>query len=303
MPCYYPMHGYRAKSLNASGKRSIVFNPSNGFKDLPVTVACGQCIGCRLERSRQWAVRLVHEAQLHEHSAFLTLTYDPKNLPENGSLQKSDFQKFMKSYRKRYAHIPIRYFFCGEYGDRLERPHYHALIFGHDFHDKKHWATIGGNKLYRSKRLERIWKHGYSLIGNITFESAAYVARYVTKKINGKNKDDHYGTVINKDTGEITFRRCPEFAHGSNGLGKKWFDKFHTDVFPFDEVSLRGKTFKPPRYYSRLYEALYPDDFAKIRAARIAASKNNPDNTYERLRVRERIQELNFQQLTRTLEK
>ena len=92
MPCYHPISGYRSRHLNKSGKRSIVFDKKNGYIDMPITVKCGQCIGCRLEYSRQWAIRCLHEAQLHEDNCFITLTYDDENLPHNGSLTKPHFQ-------------------------------------------------------------------------------------------------------------------------------------------------------------------------------------------------------------------
>ena len=88
MPCYSPLHGYRSKSVNpATGKRSIVFSPSEGFTDFKLALPCGQCIGCRLERSRQWAMRCMHEASLYKNNCFITLTYAPEKLPPSGSLQ------------------------------------------------------------------------------------------------------------------------------------------------------------------------------------------------------------------------
>lgn len=88
VPCYSPVKGYRSAQLTKNGKRKIVFNREQGFVDLPVTIPCGQCIGCRLEKSRQWAIRCVHEASLYENNCFITLTYSPENLPEDGSLKK-----------------------------------------------------------------------------------------------------------------------------------------------------------------------------------------------------------------------
>lgn len=306
MPCYHPLKGYRAKTVNpTTGKRSIVFAPSQGFKDLELSVPCGQCIGCKLERSRQWAIRCVHEASLHEDNMFLTLTYKPMRLPDHGTLVKKHFQDFMKRYRKWLGGKKIRFFHCGEYGEKSNRPHYHALIFGHTFTDKQHHATINGNRLYTSKKLDRLWTHGHCLIGNVTFESAAYVARYVTKKITGPNAEDHYGIIINYETGEYSPRRIPEYVTMSRrpGIGSGWFNKYTSDVFPLDEVILKGKKLKPPKYYNTLYELLEPEKFAQIKAARIAAGKKSEHNTYERLRVRETIQLTKFNSLKRNFEK
>ena len=117
MPCYHPIPGYRAKSTNPSGKRSIVFNLSEGFKNFAVSVPCGRCIGCRLERARQWSIRCIHEASLYEANCFVTLTYDDDNLPLDGSLRPRDMVLFLKRLRKRFG-PGIRFFQCGEYGDK-----------------------------------------------------------------------------------------------------------------------------------------------------------------------------------------
>ena len=192
MPCYHPLKGYKSKERNKSGKRSIVFNIKEGLYDQHVTVPCGQCIGCRLERSRQWAIRCSHEAQMHEKNCFITLTFSDEHLPEDRSVDVRHFQLFMKRLRKRYGD-GIRFFHCGEYGDHFGRPHYHACIFNHDFEDKKIWKQSGsGEIIYRSASLEELWPYGYSSVGEVTFESAAYVARYITKKVTGDPAQEHY---------------------------------------------------------------------------------------------------------------
>ena len=151
-------------------------------------VPCGQCIGCRLERSRQWAIRCVHEASLHTDNCFITLTYSPDCLPSDGSLNHDDFQKFFKRLRKHIAPKKIRYYMCGEYGEDLQqpsklgRPHFHACLFGLDFDDKQLYIVRDDVKLYTSATLEKIWGKGFVTIGDVTFESAAYVARYIAKK-------------------------------------------------------------------------------------------------------------------------
>ena len=196
MPCYKPLRGYRSNTKTQTGKRSIVFNPRHGFIDQPQDVPCGQCIGCRLERSRQWAIRIVHESQMHEQSYFLTLTYNNEFLPKTGSLQKADVQLFMKRLRKKFGK-GIRYYYCGEYGEKFHRPHYHLIIFGCEFPDKILWKIERGNRLWISEDLNKLWKKGYCSIGMVTFESAAYVARYVTKKITGKQANQHYERKTN----------------------------------------------------------------------------------------------------------
>jgi hypothetical protein len=199
MTCYYPIHGWRTRERNENNKKTFTTNHKDGDHDLPLTIPCGQCVGCRLEHSRQWAVRCYHEASLHDDNCFITLTYNDDHIPLNGSLKLEDFQLFMKRLRKKYAPKKIRFFHCGEYGDQSFRPHYHALLFGHDFSDKKHYQTSNGHRLYKSDSLDDLWSHpvtknfmGDCLIGNLTFDSAAYCARYIMKKVTGEKSHDYY---------------------------------------------------------------------------------------------------------------
>lgn len=257
---------------------------------MPVTLPCGQCVGCRLERSRQWAMRCYHEASLFEHNCFITLTFNSQHLPEDMSLDVRDWQLFMKKLRKKYG-SGIRFFHCGEYGSHKGRPHYHACLFNFDFPDKKLWQIKNGYPLYRSPSLEELWPYGYSTIGEVTFESAAYVARYIMKKITGEAAEEHY-QYVDPETGEI-FDRKPEYTTMSRrpGIGKKWFEQFASDVYPSDFVVVNGKKLKPPKYYDGLFEVEDPDAFNKIKGERRKSAKQHIDNnTPERLIIRERVQ-------------
>ncbi|HGJ5877695.1 MAG TPA: hypothetical protein ACHBZ9_01075 [Arsenophonus nasoniae] len=297
MSCYKPITGYRSKAgRNENGAWPIVFSSDKGYLDMPVEVPCGQCIGCRLERSRQWAVRCMHEASLHEDNCFITLTYDEEHLDDHASLNKRDFQLFMKRLRKRFGE-GIRYFHCGEYGELLQRPHYHACLFNFDFPDKTLWTVRNGVRLYRSEALEELWPFGYSSIGSVTFDSAAYVARYITKKITGDNADEYYQ---GREPEYITMSRKP-------GIGAKWLEKYTEDVYPLDKVVLQtskgAKLAKPPRYYDKIYDLSNPSEFERIRAKRVRkASVHSEDNTYERLAVREKVHQLRSKQLIRSYE-
>lgn len=299
MPCYYPMKGWRSRERHpVTGKRKIVFNRNEGFVDLPVVIPCGQCVGCRLERSRQWAIRCVHEASLYDKNCFITLTYDDLHLPVGGSLDVSAFQKFMKRLRKRFGE-GIRFFHCGEYGEKFGRPHFHACIFNFDFGDKVLWSVRNGCRLYLSADLVELWPFGFSTVGEVTFESAAYVARYVMKKITGDKADEHY---VNKLTGEI---REPEYVTMSRrpGIGKPWLEKFGSDVYPSDFVVIGGKKMRPPKYYDLSFEIEDPSMMAMIKAKRKRQVKENALNgTWERLRVREEIQLRKFDLLKRGYE-
>jgi hypothetical protein len=293
MPCYSPITGYRAIEKNPSGLRSIVFDIKKGFRDRPVTLPCGRCIGCRLEHSRQMAIRCYHESSLTDNNCFLTLTFDDDHIPVNGSVDVRDFCLFMKKLRK-ISGPGVRYLHCGEYGPKFLRPHYHACIFNFDFHDKYLWEEKDGTKLYRSETLEKLWPYGNSTIGAVTFESAAYVARYVTKKLKGKAAFEYDALGIK-----------PEYATGSRrpGLGKPWFEKYKTEVFPFDEVIIRGMAVKPPAYYMRLLEQSDPDIAKEVKAKRRNEGWNRAeDNTVDRLFVKEKIKLQNFKNLIRRYE-
>lgn len=291
MPCYHPLTGYRSREVGPNGKRPIVFNKAKGFGDRPVPIPCGQCAGCRLERSRQWAIRCVHEAQLHEDNSFITLTYNDESLSESRSLVPRDFQLFMKRLRKMHEPKRIRFYHCGEYGERFGRPHYHACLFGHDFEDKKLWKKSNDQDLFRSEELETLWPYGHSSIGTVTFESAAYVARYIMKKISGPAAERHY-RYIDPETGEI-FDRVPEYTTMSRrpGIGRGWLDRFSSDVYPGDFVVLNNKKLRPPKYYDQQFELMYPGDMEKIKRDRkLSLNKHKENNTPERLRVREQVQ-------------
>lgn len=302
MPCYHPLKGYRAKEPGPSGKRSLVFDRRLGHPALPpVQVPCGQCIGCRLERSRQWALRCVHEASLHEDNCFLTLTYDNDHLPPDGSVNVRHFQTFMKRLRKRFG-SGVRYFHCGEYGDLNNRPHYHALLFNFDFEDKKLWKVQNENRLFTSSALSELWPVGFSSVGSATFQSAAYVARYVLKKRYGQNSKEHYQWT-DPETGEVHQRR-PEYVTMSRrpGIGTGWYNKYKSEVYPSDFIIMNGVKMKPPKFYDGKLEAEDPAEkrrlkFAREREAKPFAANNTPD----RLKVREKVQAARLELLPRNL--
>lgn len=250
----------------SDGSVRFVSRSKRGAQD-SLELPCGQCVGCRLERSRQWAMRCLHEASLHQDNAFITLTYSDSNLPRGGSLDYSDFQKFMKRLRKRVRQN-VRFYVGGEYGQEQMRPHFHACLFGYDFPDKLYYKkTESGESIYTSKLLESLWPLGLSSIGNVTFQSAAYIARYCVQKVTGDLAEAHYRVVT--DDGEI-IDRVPEFNHMSlkPGIGKPWLEKFCTDVFPRDYVVVNGVKTKPPKYYDRLFEKEDPGAFSEIVAQR-----------------------------------
>lgn len=227
-------------------------------------------------------------------------------MPANGGLQLEDFQLFMKRFRKAVSPLRLRFFHCGEYGETFSRPHYHACIFGYDFQDKVLHTERLGNKLYTSEMLDDLWQKGFSTIGAVTFDSAAYVARYITKKVLGERAEWFY-SEIDPETGEIYRELRPEYVTMSRrpGIGKTWFEKYKTDVYPSDFVVIDGKKFPPPRYYRGQLEIIDPKSFSQLKGRSLAATeeaKDNPNNSRERLWVREEVQLSRLQLLKRGYE-
>lgn len=260
MSCHSPIDAWRSREVNSSGKRALVFNPLEGYKDLHLTIPCGKCLGCLLERSRNWAMRCMHEICTNDESCFVTLTYSERYLPKSG-VQVVDFQKFMKRLRYRYDRKRFKFLAVGEYGADFGRAHYHCLLFGLDFPDKVRWAVRNGNQSFRSPVLEDLWPFGNSEIAEANFDSAAYVTRYLTK--------DYVKGIGQKGVRE--WREAvginPEFCvmsrggrkKGSHGLGYDWYRDFHEELVKTDSVVVKGKEMSPPRYYDKLLSEDYPE--------------------------------------------
>lgn len=285
MTCYSPITGWR------TGDGRVVFNPSEGFVDREVTIRCGRCIGCRVERSRQWAVRLMHEKQTSSSASFLTLTYSDDNLPPYGGLVLEHWQKFIRALRKKTGK-KLRYYHCGEYGEQTWRPHYHAILYGEDFKDRiRHCRTDTGDWLYVSDLLGSCWPHGHHLVGDVTFESAQYVAGYVTKKLNGDRASVY--DVVDPVTGEVHSRK-PPYATMSRkpGIGHDWFVKYGNQVYPRDEVIVNAHVTQPPKFYDGRLELLDPTAYLEVKRKRKERLRNQADYTPERLAVREQVTRL-----------
>lgn len=271
--CYSPMIAFRTSEGN------ILFNDPTSLGISELKLPCGQCIGCRLNHAEGWAIRMVHESQLHEQNSFLTLTYSDENLPPNGNLNYGDVTKFIKRLRKVLSStkVKIKYYRVGEYGENFSRPHYHIILFGFDFtaklryksqeNEHLHWRTKNGNKYYVSTLLNQLWGHGHAEIGEVNYNTCMYVAKYVTKKVNGKNKKSHYQKVLND--GEIISVE-PEKSSMSrrNAIGKQWLEEFYTDIYPEDCAIHDGRKLKTPKYYDKWLEKNRPDLFEQVKLER-----------------------------------
>ena len=293
MPCYHPISAFKT----ANGE--VVFQELARYgNSTPIKIPCGQCIGCKLERSRQWGVRCMHEAQMHKQNCFITLTYNEENTPERGNLNYSDFQRFMKRLRK-HANVNIRYYMGGEYGSTTKRPHFHACIFGWDFSDRLYFKrTESGEIIYTSRTLERLWPYGFSSIGNVTFQSAAYIARYCTSKVTGDAAKIHYRRE--DENGEYFL--TPEFSHMSlkPAIGKTWLEKYRNDVYNHDYVIVNGVKATPPKYYDKLLKRWDSDKLEALKEERETRSlQHKEDNTWQRLEAKEQFQKQRIKSLRR----
>lgn len=305
-------------------------------------VGCGQCLGCRLDYRSMWAIRIVHEASLYEHrggNCFVTLTYrdkldctldqleKAKHVPDDWSLNKAHWQKFMKRLRKAFPDQEIRYFYCGEYGRKCKhgidlsrvncplcntgRPHFHACLFNLNFPDLVPYESDGGIVRYTSPTLEKIWGYGFVDVGDLNYSSAAYVTGYVLKKVKANVSDHHYMTYdLN---GEITWI-SPEFVGMSRGnakrkgercgIGAGWYEKWHTDVFPADHVPVPGAGIKQnvPRYYFDILKDENPAMYERIKDVRRTFMKEHGDEyTHERLLAKHKCKKARENQKIRSL--
>lgn len=268
MPCYHPMPAIRKddgtyKVFPVSTVPLSRIDSNTGEVIEPIKIPCGKCIGCRMDYSRHWADRCTMESMMYpeDMSWFITLTYDDEHIvpvmPENASrFDESPFRytlypdhvsAFLKRLRRfyeyHYEHVGIRYYYCGEYGSTTFRPHYHLIAFNLPLYDLVPYKTnFNGDVLYNSETLNDLWGHGFVVVGACTWQTSAYVARYVLKKQKGKGAKDYY-----KDFGIV-----PEFVRMSRdgGIGLGYYNRELDKIYEFDKCQLpNGVTCKPPKYF------------------------------------------------------
>lgn len=323
MACLNPIRAYRQKR----GSYILWKRPSDGLMPhfAPFPIPCGKCYGCRLEYSRQWAVRMMLESQLHDFNYFLTISYAPAHLPAMGTIVKKDLQDFHKRlriyYERHYEHTGIRYYCCGEYGEKKGRPHYHGIYFNLPIFDLELYKESNGNKYYRSKTIEEIWGKGMIIIANVTFESCGYVARYVTKKIDSQKKHKQTTQVVSVkptkdakvikrirwiDGNGLQQERCiydktetirtiihddywkaPEFSIMSKNpaIGLDWLFKYWKDVYRDDFIILNGRKIKPPKYFDTIIrnasKDVNPDFWQNVKKKRVDNRIDYEDDYYD----------------------
>ena len=245
---------------------------------------------------------------MHKENAFITLTYNDENLRDI-SLDHREFQLFIKRLRKSKSAWQGKpgkcsYYMAGEYGTENRRPHFHACIFGWSPPDKKYWYTTGSkSKLYTSEILDKLWEYkGFTSIGDVNFESAAYISRYLMAKVTGQAAEKHY-EYVDEETGEIK-RVKPEYNKMSlkPAIGKQWLEKYATDVYPKGEILIRKHKTKSPKYYDKQYKKKEPDKYEEMKQQReIESLKYRQDNTDERLKAKETVKRAQLKALMRKI--
>lgn len=331
---------YKTKDGKTAYKATI-YKPSDDYRELEKMhdfgtykhdiIPCGKCIGCRLEYSREWANRGYLESKLWEQNYFVTLTYDEEHLPmmeevedENGftytndgewkgTLKPKDLHDFMHDLRqhmkREYKQDGIRFMACGEYGEEGERPHYHLILFNLNLPTETFFEPriINKNTYFRNTIIEKCWKKGISNISEADWNNIAYTARYITKKINGKESSEHYA-MMGQEKEFFRVSRMP-------GIGEGYYQQHKEEIYARDEIIIKNTTgtiaTKPPKYFDKLYEEEEPEKFKKIKEKRKRLAKRSEifkDETFstgrlEHLEIEERTKEEKTQKLIRAIEK
>lgn len=293
MSCYHPLIGIPTGERTENGKKKLIIKDACNLIDSYeqiygkgyVLIPCGHCLGCRLDYSRKWADRMMLELETEKKGIFLTLTYDNEHChwskfeedefgvvdiekPIYGTLNKRDWQLFMKSLRKEFAKddLKLRFYASGEYGEKFLRPHMHAIIFGIGLADIGDCKPVGRNDIgqpyFVSEKIQKIWYRGRILVTDVSYETCAYVSRYVMKKLGGQKAEEYIRRNV-----------IPEFSLMSRkpGIGSKYLEE-HPDCLDKSKIYIStpsgGKEIPIPDYYIRKLELTDKKKFDKIKSAR-----------------------------------
>lgn len=325
MACYHPLKVAWYGEVTTNHKKKYEFvNPDYDdyksaveVKDIP----CGKCMGCRIEYSRQWATRCMLEAKKYKYNAFINLTYDEEHVHHTTghtiegeeidrlTLYPPDVTKFMKDLRRyfdyNYKEQGIKFYLCGEYGDTTGRPHYHIVAFNIHIRDLiPFYKNAEGDQIYISETIAKIWKKGQITVGEVTWQSCAYTARYVMKKRKGKDAEEIY-KILGIEPEFVRMSRNP-------GIGRAYYEENKDNIYLTDEIFLdngKGKVikFKPGKYFDRLYDLESPEAMEAIKLQRkknaILCEKNRQTKTNLTKKEYLRIQESNLLQKTTKLKR
>lgn len=214
-----------------------------GFADVP----CGKCMPCKIQKVSEWSTRMMFEAETSGSAYMITLTYNNKSRPELNSIWKRDVQLFLKRFRKETGQ-KVRYFCCGEYGSKTDRPHYHMILFGwkppvDDLTYLK--TTKKGSRLFSSATVARTWTAGFNSLGAVNRHSCRYTAKYLYK--------DYNNGFIPDGVSSVPLRQNP-FLLVSKGLGKDWLYDNQRFVKAQLGLTVNGVRTCLPRYFKRLLQ-------------------------------------------------
>lgn len=295
MACFYPQEGYLVLDDGVKRWRRYVRHGDDVLE--PMTVVCGNCIGCRMERSRRWTIRCQHEVLMCERqglpSSFVTLTIDDGHMPEHGEIEYRLCQLFHKRVRKNSG-VAYRHLTLSEYGGLTFRPHFHCVMMGLSFErGKPAGKGDSGEVCYESPQLAKLWPLGFSSFGNATARSIGYCTRHNFKDAMKYPPGFFEEEWLDDETGEICKRRGP-FLTFSRGIGRSWYEQYgRTDCHNHDFMVLRdGQVVGPIPFYDDLL-ASTPDgecELLELKARRRLKALEHPeDQTRERLAVREQV--------------
>ena len=276
MPCFHPTR------VLTDGQKIAWAHDWRNHEDFPrhgefrQNIPCRECLGCRQADARQWAVRCYHEAQLHQkqwrdpsrgvvatipNASVLTLTYKDEHLPKGGWLRHADFQHFMtqlRNHRRLAGQGPVRFFMCGEYGEKYKRCHMHSIIYGETFDDRYETVDTSGKVHQHSYLVDDLWGRGRATVDDFTFEGASYVAGYVAKKLVLPHQTGPVIETKDAHTNETRFiHPAPEYRQMSRrpGLGCDWIMKPEnmSKVYEGDFCQIGEFKYSTPGYYDRLH--------------------------------------------------
>jgi hypothetical protein len=359
MACTEPKKAWKVGSTK-DGKQKLTFKkPEKHWRYEVQKIPCGKCISCKLGYSAEWAARGMHEFQTSGVACYITLTFNKEHIPWPPSIKKRHIQNFLKLYRKylfdKYGgtidrksikylktrcnfkykpNCPIKSIACGEYGKEAgHRPHYHLIIFGHEWTDKYFWKySASGAEIYRSPGLEKLWcdnkgrQKGYVTVQEVNYKAIQYVTRYTLKKQTANEREEYqYNNVenvvydlyqhcnVDLKTGEVIdqveyekqLRKIglePEFLLTSKNIGKDWYNKYKADLDK-DYLMTAGVKQKVPRYYDKLLEKENPEKLLRIKEERRQkALLNKKETTNKRLLAKATVKNTQYKQLKRGLD-
>lgn len=266
MTCYSPVRAYWSKRKHPStGNDYLVFKPSQGKTTDFFTVPCGKCEGCLLDRAFAWSIRCTCESFYHSENYFLTLTYDRAHLPEDGMLNRVHVTQFIKRLRRAFSGVRIRVFYCGEYGPRRGRPHYHMIVFGlplaaNNYRLLYHSTSKKGYRNYVCSVISEKWPFGLATVGSFSSSSASYVAQYTLKK----NKENFYYSCFSQQALYKKQTFVKPFIGMSNrpAIAQQFFDEYYQDIFSKGSFSISlgndVKRIRPLKFFVRKLKESFP---------------------------------------------